>query len=326
MDSKREQALVGLFVLVAAGLLITVVFLLSGTGNRNQIPYRTYFKNAGGLAPGTEVRYAGGPPIGRVMKVRPDPGNPTRMEIDFDVRPDIPVTNETKTNIASNSALGENFLGLVPGKDPKAPRALPNSVIPPSKEFTSFADIGDMIADLQPQAQELIKNLNARVVELKETITRVNDLLNDRNRENVSDSLANLRGMLAENRPAIHSAINNVNSASAKMDKLLDDLKKTSAKANETLDHVDGMVTENRPDIRKAVQDLRKALASTVDITDQIDRLLNSNSENLDEIIENLRHITENLNEFTEEIKTHPSTLIRSSAPKEHVPGQAPPK
>lgn len=325
MDSKREQALVGLFVLVAAGLLIFTVFMLSGTGSRDQVPYRTYFKNAGGLAPGTEVRYAGGPPVGRVQKVRPDQQNPTRMEVDFDVRRDVPVTTETKTIITSTSPLGENFLGLKPGDNPKAPRALPNSVLP-SKEFTSFSDIGDMISQLQPDAQELIKNLNARVVELKETLARVNDLLNDRNRANISDSLANLRGMLSENRSAIHTTVNNLNSSSAKIDKLLDDLKKTSAKANEALDHVDGMVTENRVEIHKAVLDLRKTLASTVDITDQINRLLNSNSENLDEIIENLRHITENMNDFTESIKNNPSTLIRSSAPKEHEPGQPPPK
>jgi phospholipid/cholesterol/gamma-HCH transport system substrate-binding protein len=325
MDSKREQALVGLFVLVAAALLIFVVFMLSGTGSRDQVPYRTYFKNAGGLGPGTEVHYAGGPSIGRVKRVRPDPTNPTRMEVDFDVRRDLPVTTETKTIITSTSPLGENFLGLVPGKDPKAPRAAPGAVLP-SKEYTSFADIGDMISQLQPDAQELIKNLNARVIELKETLSRVNDLLNDRNRANVSDSLANLRGMLAENRAGIHSAVNNLNSSSAKIDKLLDDLKTTSAKANQALDHVDGMVTENRAEIHKAVLDLRKTLASTVDLTDQINRLLSSNSENLDEIIVNLRHITENMNDFTETIKNNPSTLIRTSAPKEHKPGQAPPQ
>lgn len=324
MDSKREQALVGLFVLVAAALLIFVVFMLSGTGSRDQVSYRTYFKNAGGLAPGTEVRYAGGPPVGRVQKVRPDPQNLTRMEVVFDVRRDIPVTTETKTTISSTSPLGENFLGLKPGENPNAPRALPNSVIP-SKEYTSFNDLGDMIANLEPNAQELIKNLNARVIELKETLSRVNDLLNDRNRANISDSLANVRGILAENRSAIHSAVNNINSSSAKLDKLLDDLKKTAAKANETLDHVDGMVTENRAEIHKAVLDLRKTLASTVEITDQINRLLSTNSENLDEIIENLRHITENMNDFTETIKNNPSTLIRYSAPKEHKPGQAPP-
>ena len=54
MESKREQALVGLFVLVAAGLLIVTVFLLSGKLGRGNIPYRAYFKNAGGLAPGTK--------------------------------------------------------------------------------------------------------------------------------------------------------------------------------------------------------------------------------------------------------------------------------
>ena len=61
MESKREGALVGLFVLVAAGLLIVTVFLLSGTLGRGDTPYKAYFKNAGGLSPGAEVRYAGRP-------------------------------------------------------------------------------------------------------------------------------------------------------------------------------------------------------------------------------------------------------------------------
>ena len=51
MDSKQESALVGLFVIVAAGLLVATVFLLSGTLGRGDVAYHTYFKNAGGLAP-----------------------------------------------------------------------------------------------------------------------------------------------------------------------------------------------------------------------------------------------------------------------------------
>ena len=73
MESKRESVLVGLFTLVAAALLVVVVLLLSGTFGKGTVPYRAYFKNAGGLAPGSEVRYAGGPPIGRVEKVISDP-------------------------------------------------------------------------------------------------------------------------------------------------------------------------------------------------------------------------------------------------------------
>jgi ABC-type transporter Mla subunit MlaD len=115
-----------------------------------------------------------------------------------------------------------------------------------------------------------------------------------------------------------------LNNSSAKLDKLLDDLKTTSAKADKALDHVDGMVTENREEIHKAVLDLRKALAHTVDVTDQLNRFLNANSENLDEIIQNLQNATQNLNEFTETIKTRPSTLLRTTAPKQHEPGQPP--
>ncbi len=83
MESKREQALVGLFVVVASALLIATILYLSGSLSSGLVPYRTYFKNAGGMIPGTEVHYAGGPKIGRVTKVAPDPKDPTRMEVDF---------------------------------------------------------------------------------------------------------------------------------------------------------------------------------------------------------------------------------------------------
>src|SRR5271156_6359089 len=122
MESKREGALVGLYVLVAAGLLIVTVFLLSGTLGRGDTPYKAYFKNAGGLSPGSEVRYAGGPAVGRVEKVQSDPQDPTRMEIDFSVEPSIPIKTDSIAQITSVSPLGDNFLGIVPGTA-SAPRA-----------------------------------------------------------------------------------------------------------------------------------------------------------------------------------------------------------
>jgi ABC-type transporter Mla subunit MlaD len=132
--------------------------------------------------------------------------------------------------------------------------------------------------------------------------------------------------MLEENRPAIHSTLDNINASSAKLGPLIDDFRKTSAQANDTLAHVDAMIGEDRPDIRQAVISLRQALASAASLTDQLDRTMTANSENLDEIIENLRHVTANLNSFTETIKTRPYTLIRSSGVKPRNPGDAPPQ
>jgi len=57
MNSRREQVWVGLFVLVAAALLIGTVLSVAGTFSRGNIPHRAYFKFAGGLEPGAAVRF-----------------------------------------------------------------------------------------------------------------------------------------------------------------------------------------------------------------------------------------------------------------------------
>jgi phospholipid/cholesterol/gamma-HCH transport system substrate-binding protein len=324
MQSKREEALVGLFVIVMAALLIITVFLLSGALNRGNTPYRAYFKNAGGLSAGAEVRYAGGPAIGRITKVRSDAQNSTRMEIDFAVEPDVPVKIDSVAEITSTSPLGDNFLGILPGTlaAPKAPAGATLR----STEYTSFADLTALVAQLGPNANELLANLNSRAADLKETINRVNDLLGPENRANVSGGLKNLNGVLAENRPAIRSTLSNVDASSAKLGPLIDNFQKTTAQANEALSHIDALVGEDRPDIHKAVVNLRQSLDSAVTLTSQLDRTLDTNAENLDEILDNLRAATANLNEFTETIKTRPYTLLRSPGLKARNPGDAPPK
>ena len=81
--------------------------------------------------------------------------------------------------------------------------------------------------------------MNDRVLSLRVTLDRVNDLINDENRRNISVSLANVRGMLEEDRPAIHSTLNNINASSAKLGPLIDDFKKTAAQANDAIAHID---------------------------------------------------------------------------------------
>jgi ABC-type transporter Mla subunit MlaD len=62
--------MVGLFVLVAAALLVGTVFAVGGISGRQVKTYRAYFTFAGGVESGTEVRYSGGPKVGRVEKMR----------------------------------------------------------------------------------------------------------------------------------------------------------------------------------------------------------------------------------------------------------------
>src|SRR6266478_3212134 len=69
MESKREQAIVGLFVLVASAVLVATVFTLTGAFAGAAVTYRAHSPFAGGLEPGATVRYAGGPKVGRVEKL-----------------------------------------------------------------------------------------------------------------------------------------------------------------------------------------------------------------------------------------------------------------
>jgi phospholipid/cholesterol/gamma-HCH transport system substrate-binding protein len=319
MSSRTEQVWVGLFVLVAAALLIITALSVAGTFSRGNIPHRSYFKFAGGLEPGAAVRY-GGMKAGSVQAVRVDPDDSTRIEVAFDVARDIPVKTDSVAKIASLGALGDNYVELTTGTR-QAPVAPPGSVVR-SAESMSFSDLGDMVGNLQPMVRQALQKLNDRLDELQVTLARTNDLLNDRNRANISASLGNVNGMLAEDRPRIRATLDNVQTASARLTPLLDDLKKTMAQANDVLGHIDAVVLENRQDLRSSVVELRQTLATASSVVDQLDRTLDYNVDNIDETLENIRETTENLKDLTESLKRRPYTLIRPANPKERKPGE----
>jgi phospholipid/cholesterol/gamma-HCH transport system substrate-binding protein len=320
MKPKSEQALVGLFVIVATAVLIGTVFGISGAFGRPTHTYRAYFPFAGGIESGSGVRYSGGPKIGRVDHVRIDPQNPGRIEISFKVQSDLPIKTDSHVKIMSLSPLGDNHLEILPGT-PKAAIAPDGSQLT-AENYVDFNAITAQINELGPHAQELVATLNDRATELKVTVERVNDLLSAQNRANLSATLANTRGMLEENRPALHSTLQHINSVSEKLEPLLQDFQKTSAEANKALDHIDSLIGENRADIRQAVVQLRRTLNNMTELTSHLNQTLDVNSENIDELLDNFRHVSENLREFTNTIKARPYTLIRSSNPREHKPGE----
>lgn len=320
MAAKRDETLVGLFVLIAAGLLIATVFALSGAFGGAKKTYHAYFSFAGWVEPGTNVRYSGGPEVGRVDKVQIDPQNPSRIEITFEVQADLPVKTDSMVKIMSTSPLGDNHLEVFPGS-PQASNA-PNGAILSTQGYVDLSSLMMQINNIAPQAQQLLSNLNARVSELQETVTRVNDLLGPANRANLAATLANTRGLIEEDRPQIKATLQNVNGVSQKLQPLIDNLQKTAAEADETLNHVDGLIGEDRADLHQAIAELRNSLGTVTDITGRLDQTLDVNSENIDEMLDNLRQVTENLNEFTATIKNRPSTLIRSTTPREHQPGE----
>src|SRR5204862_1275532 len=138
-----------------------------------------------------------------------------------------------------------------------------------------------------------------RAGDLQITLARVNDLLNDSNRANLAGTLAETRGMIAENRAPVKATVQNLNSATKKLEPLLEDLRKTSAQANEALNHVDSLIGENRADVRQAVIELRRSLATVTELTGRLDQTLAVNSAIIDELRETVSRVRQKRTDFS---------------------------
>jgi phospholipid/cholesterol/gamma-HCH transport system substrate-binding protein len=320
MAEKRDQVFVGLFVLIAAAVLIGMVFAISGAFGRTSKTYHAYFPFAGGLERGATVRYAGGPKVGRVEKLAIDPQNPARIDVVFSVQTDLPVKTDSHVKIMSVSPLGDNHLEVLPGGAQTA--LAPPGFLLPSDTYLDFNVLTAQINDLAPQAKLLIQSLNDRAADLKVTVDRVNELLSAENRANLSATLAGTRGLIEENRPQIKSTIQHLDSVSQKLEPLLQDLHKDSEEANQALTHLDAVLGENSADVRQSVIELRQSLTTLTDITGRLDQTLDVNTENIDELLDNFRGVSQNLKEFTSTIKRRPYTLIRATNPPDHKPGE----
>ncbi len=337
MEAMRERTLVGLFVLVAGGLLFGTMLLVSGGIGGSTVPHRAYFKFAGGIQPGAPVRY-GGLTVGKVDRVRVDPADTTRIEIQFSVDRDAPLKTNSVAKISALGPLSDNYIEVSTGT-PGAGRAPAGSVLP-STEFFGLPQLGEAAQALMPDVQKALASLNHNLDDLQVTVARANDLLNDRNRGHignsldnldhlvadarpkVTQSLNNLNGLLDDARPKVSTSLTNVQELTAKLKPLLDDIKTTTARANDTLGHLDSTLVENRPDIRASVVGLRDTLAKSTALLDQLNQTLDQNSANIDELLDNIRMSTENLRSLTETLKQAPASLIRGMKVVERKPGE----
>jgi phospholipid/cholesterol/gamma-HCH transport system substrate-binding protein len=336
MDAMRERTLVGLFVLAGAGLLLAAVIVISGGMGSAAVAHHAYFKFAGGVQPGAAVRY-GGMTVGKVQRVRVDPENTTRIEIDVMVNRDAPIKVDSVAKISTLGPLTENYIEISTGSE-HATLVPPGSALLSAEAF-GLPQLGDAAQAMLPDVQKAIQKLNLNLDGLGVTLARANDLLNDRNRANVGNSLNdlqhmvaevrpkanasidNLNGLLTDVRPQINASLANVQELTKKLAPLVDQLQTTTTVANKTLSDVDSTLMENRPDIRTTVTGLRDTLAKSTTLLNELNQTLDRNSGNIDDLLDNMRMTTENLRTLTDTLMHSPASLIRGVKVTDRKPG-----
>jgi phospholipid/cholesterol/gamma-HCH transport system substrate-binding protein len=309
----NTEAKVGLFVVLAAALLIgTVYYVGNEQWGRHMIPYRTYLRYAGGAEPGSEVLF-GGIAVGRVAAVRAWNEDPTKIEILLELKERTPVNANCIAKLGAISLMSSPAISITTGTN-DAPRLKPGDVIA-SQETISIDDMARKLAGIADTAQGLITQVQGEIKGLSEQantlIANLNDAAGPANRKQIAEILRNANTMIAQQSPKIDRitdqvlvATQDADAAIKKVAPLLDHVDTSVGNVNSTIDQLREPLRQDLLQMHSTMEQARSLIAS-------LQTTVRGNDDNIRETIENLRVATENLAELSAGVKDRPWSLVR---------------
>jgi len=290
-----------------------------------RVSYRTYLRYAGGLEPGADVLF-GGIKVGAVTAVRPDPQDPTRIEILLDVKQGTPLNAKSVAKLGSVTVITSPVISISMGSN-DAPRLPPNSVIP-SLETISLDDDERKIVGVADSAQTLLEAVHTDVNEVtgdaRQLIANLNEISGKPNQQRVSEILTNADAMITRISPKIDQIsdqlvklTDDANGLVAKVSPAVDNMNATVSNANQTITAVRDPLQTDLAEAQKTLDQARSLIAD-------LQAAMRAKDQGITDTLENVRTATDNLNDLTESVKERPWSLIRIKQPKDRKVPQNP--
>ncbi|HWA88953.1 MAG TPA: MlaD family protein [Rhizomicrobium sp.] len=227
METKANYVAVGAFVLICMlGLVVTLLWLAGAQYSQEYVYYQTYFKGpVTGLGDGTTVRY-NGIDVGRVTELKFDPNDPQKVIVKLQTKPDLHIRTDSIATIESEGLTGGSYVEISGGTR-TAPELVP-------------AAPGDIpvIKSSQSTLQQLAQSAPKLLEKLNKAADRVNDLLNDSNREAFGHIIANLD----ETTTTLARRSNDIDATLANFSAASKTLKEASVKLGPTLTDADDSI------------------------------------------------------------------------------------
>ena len=288
METKANYVAVGAFVLICVvGLVVTILWLAGAQYSQEYSYYQTYFKGpVTGLGKGTVTRY-NGIDVGRVTDLKFNPNDPQSVIVTMQVQPNLNIRQDSQASIESQGLTGGTYVEIS-GGTAKSP-------ILTAKEGQDYP----IIRAKQSTLQQLEQSAPEVVAKLNVAVTRLNDVLSDKNRKSLSDVLTNLdetTSAIAKRSSDIDAIIKNASTATA-------DLRDASADLKPTLDHVD--VTVNK----------------FSKVADDADAFLKGDAlGQLSSMIGEMRRLVTSLTRFSDQLNREPTKLLFGDRRKGYDP------
>jgi phospholipid/cholesterol/gamma-HCH transport system substrate-binding protein len=249
METRASYIAVGAFVIVLlAGLVIAFVWFAGSQFSDHMLRYETYFASVGsGLSVGSPVR-VNGVQLGRVAEVALDPNAPTRVRVIMDIDSHAPIRSDSVATLEIQSLAGTTAIEISAGTKEAPPIELTDGHRYPvvwSRESNLSQIVG------------AVPNLLLKITTLAD---RLQEVVNDRNRQSLSDTLDNLSqltAVAAEHREDIAHLFENgaadardLNKVIANLNDMAKKLDQVADNANTAVRSINGMVQDNRASLK----------------------------------------------------------------------------
>ena len=272
METKANYVAVGAFVLACVvGLVVAILWLAGIQYSQEYNYYQAYFKGpVTGLGKGTSTRY-NGIDVGRIANLEFDPNDPQRVIVTMQLQPNLNIRQDSQASIESQGLTGGTYVEISGGTAKS-----PTLVAREGQKYPIIRAKQSTLQQLEQSAPEVVAKLNIAV-------TRLNDLLDDKNRKAMSDVLANLdqtTTTLAKNSAQIDATIKNADTAMASLRDASTSLKPTLAHADATVtkfgkvaDDADAFIKgDGLAQLSDLIGEMRRLVTSLTKFSDQLNR------------------------------------------------------
>jgi phospholipid/cholesterol/gamma-HCH transport system substrate-binding protein len=262
METRAHYVAVGAFVLAIVTLAFLAVLWLARAQLTTQYAlYDIYFRGpVSGLREGATVEY-NGVPTGRVKEIRIDPNNVEQNRVTVEIETDVVIKQDAAANLETNLLSGVSYIQIAGGtQDAPVLRAEGGSRHP-------------VIRARRSRLASVAARLPQILAKVDETVDHLNELLDEKNRGAIAESLENIRGVtgaVAERKKEIGELIATADSAVQTLNNLLNDVDKSYTEPAGLKDSLSGGLADfdrlaknlgdtNRQ-LQQALQDVRPGL------------------------------------------------------------------
>ena len=313
----KTEAKVGAFVIVSMLALGLSVYYVTQTQTvKGQVVFKTYFRFAGGLAPGASVLF-GGIKAGQVDDVRSSPEDPTRIQVTFNVKADTPLNENSKARSGTVTVMGTPALLITTGTN-DARRLDPGEAVR-AEEPVGLDEVAKRATAAADAATALMANLSrelpALTGDIRTVLGNANEITGPSNQKRIASILSEFEGMLNRESPKIARITDEMSALVQHADSLVYSAKPIPANINDAVTKANDLLATVREPLVKDLADLNTVIQQAHDTLAGVQSVLGENRQDVAETVQNLRDASENVRALTESLKQRPWNLVRTTQP-----------